>query len=107
MWIAAGVGVFQTEVIPRDPANSAFTNILVSGLLPGVGARLWLSRWLAFDTYIKNYIFADQLEPTMRMPGETADAAKGRAQSQLTFDVTFGVGFSILLPPGFEYHNPR
>jgi outer membrane beta-barrel protein len=107
VYIQAGVGVFQSEVIPRDPANTGFSNYLIAGLLPGIGTRMWLSRWFAIDAYIKNYIFADQLEPTNRIPGETSDMAASRAESQFTFDLTFGLGISIFLPPGFEYKTLR
>lgn len=107
VWISAGIGVFQTEIIPRDPANQAFSSIRIAGMLPGIGSRLWLSRWLAFDVYFKSYIFGDLLEPTSRTPNETGEMAKARGQSQLTFDLVFGVGFSIFLPPGFEYKTQR
>ena len=106
VWVALGVGLFQTQVIPRNPADQAFTNNDV-GALVGVGARLWLSRWFAFDAYLKNYVFGDKLENTMRPSGQSASDAQADAQSAFTLDITFGVGFSIMLPPGFEYHNPR
>jgi outer membrane beta-barrel protein len=106
VWVNLGVGAFQTSVIPRNKANDPFTNYLFAGNV-GIGSRLWLARWLAIDGYLKTYMFADQLENTNRMPGEDAATAKMNAQSQFTFDVTFGVGLSILLPPGFEYHTLR
>jgi len=117
VYVEAGVGIFQSEVIPRDPANAGFSNYLVSGLLPGIGARMWLSRWFAIDVYVKNYIFADKLEPTTRVPGDSPDAsgnctamtgcAKDNASSQFTVDVTFGIGLSFFLPPSFEYKTLR
>ena len=114
-YIMGGVGVLSTQIIPRDDPGSKdiFTNLPVfAGLLPGIGTRIWLNRWLALDAYIKNYIFADQLEPPTRVAGDcdpshNCDKAKERAQSQFTFNVTFGVGLSIFLPPGFEYRTPR
>jgi outer membrane beta-barrel protein len=105
-FVNAGVGVLQTDVIPRNPANDSFTNYLIAGNV-GIGSRMWLARWFAIDAYLKAYMFADQLENTNRMAGEDAATAKMNATSQFTFDVTFGVGVSIFLPPGFEYHTLR
>ncbi len=118
VYIAAGVGIFQSDVIPRDPANAGFTNYLISGLLPAVGARMWLSKWFAIDVYIKNYLFADKLEPTTRVAGDTPDpvtgmcmaptgCAKDNPVSQFTFDLTFGLGVSFFLPPSYQYKTLR
>lgn len=117
LWVSGGVGVFRTEIIPRnvnpaDPASQAFGSYRLAGLLPSIGLRVWLSRWLGLDAYFKNYLFTDRLEPDGRtrndgQPGEPAEQAQARAVSQLTYDVTFGVGFSIFLPPRFEYKTPR
>jgi outer membrane beta-barrel protein len=101
-----GLGVFQSEIIPRDPASEGFSSFLISGMV-GIGSRLWLSRWLGIDVYVKDYMFADQLEPTSRTPGESGEQAKSRAESQFTFNIVFGVGLSIFLPPGFEYKQMR
>lgn len=107
-WISAGFGILQTEVVTRNPADEGFTNFpLFAGLLPGFGTRLWFTRWLALDAYIKNYIFADKLEPTARPPGMTGEQAKDKAVSSFTFDVVFGVGVSFFLPPNFEYRTMR
>lgn len=107
-WISAGVGIFQTETVTRNPADQGFTNFPVfAGLLPGFGTRLWFTRWLALDAYIKNYIFADKLEPLARPAGMTGEQAKDKAISSFTFDVVFGVGLSFFLPSGFEYKTLR
>jgi outer membrane beta-barrel protein len=103
-----GLGVFQSEIIPRDPANEneKFKSILISGMV-GLGSRLWLAKWIGLDAYVKNYMFADQLEPSSRAPGEKGETAKQRAESQFTFNIVFGIGLSIFLPPGFEYKQMR
>ena len=122
-YIMGGVGVFNTQIIPRDDPGSkdTFSNMLIAGMLPGVGTRMWFNRWLALDVYIKNYLFADQLEPNVRKKGDCTvdhdcsfsgqqdgvESAKSQAQSQFTFNVTFGVGLSLFLPPGFDYKTPR
>ncbi|HEX2570096.1 MAG TPA: hypothetical protein VH877_11105 [Polyangia bacterium] len=112
LWVSGGIGVFRTEIIPRnvnpnDPASQPFSNYVLSGLLPSIGMRVWLSRWLGLDAYFKNYLFADRLENVGRRRDEGAEEARRNSVSQLTYNVTFGVGFSIFLPPRFEYRTPR
>lgn len=114
VYVSLGVGVFQADVIPRDPAFGGFTKYLVSGQV-SLGSRLWMNRWFAIDTYIKDYLFNDQLEPTSRMMGDTPDAtgncpagcASANAESRFTNNLVFGVGISLFLPPGFEYKQLR
>ena len=111
-YVSGGVGVFQTEIIPKNPADNGFSSIRIAGLLPGIGTHMWLNKWFALDAYFKDYIFADLLEPNTRTPNDCPDpknncpAAKS-AQSQFTFNMVFGVGFSIMLPAGFDYKTPR
>jgi outer membrane beta-barrel protein len=117
VFASLGVGVFQAEVIPRDPANGGFSKYLVSGQI-SLGSRLWLARWFSIDIYVKDYLFNDQLEPVTRVAGDTPDPVTGKctaasgcasdnAESRFTNNVVFGVGVSLFLPPGFEYKLPR
>ena len=111
-YIAGGVGIFQSEIIPRDPANTSFKNILISGLLPAFGLRLSVNRWFALDTYIKSYLFADKLEPTARTTGDCVKGgdcpAKGNAvPAPFAANFVFGLGVTFFLPPKFEYKTPR
>jgi outer membrane beta-barrel protein len=73
-YFTAGVGITQSEVIPRDPRYDAFTNILIT---PNVGAsmRFFLFKWLTVNLGIRDYIFVDKFEPTDRM---TYTSASGR-----------------------------
>jgi outer membrane beta-barrel protein len=110
--IAAGVGVIETQVIPRDPANVAlaFTNFDVL-FAAELGSKLWLTRWLAVDAYIRDYIFPDILEPTNHGMGmgadTTADQAKSHGESTLVNNIVFGIGLSAFLPTGFDYKTLR
>jgi hypothetical protein len=127
-YISGGVGIFNTQIIPRNDPGSPdiFNSYLFAGMLPGIGAKMWISRWLALELYVKNYIFSDKLEPGKRTPGDCTPShdcsfsgsqtnamgaqvfsAKSSAQDQFTFDVTFGIGLSFFLPPGFEYKTAR
>lgn len=109
VWVAAGVGVMQTQVLPRNPAlqDLAFTNYVVDVLLPGVGARIWLSRWLAVDAYYKNYIFVDKLEPLDHSTDKTAADAQNHGVDTFTLNSVFGVGLTLMVPPSFEYKTLR
>lgn len=106
LYIAAGGGVFMSEVLPRDPASEAFSNISVAILLPGVGARAWLGKYFALDFYLKDYLFLDKLEASNRTSEQKAEMAKANAETRLTPNLVFGLGISIFLP-GFEYKLPR
>ncbi len=114
VFASLGVGIFQADVIPRDPANAGFTSYLPAGQV-SLGSRLWLSRWFGLDIYVKDYLFNDVLEPTQRMPGDAGPncstlpggCASDHAETRFTNDVVFGVGLSFFLPPGFEYKQMR
>src|SRR5262249_52458872 len=62
-YVNLGVGVMQSEWIPRDPANQAATNYLAVGHVD-LGTRLFLTKWLAIHVYLKDFLFADKFEPT-------------------------------------------
>lgn len=109
-YVQGGAGIIRTEVIPRNPADNGFSNYDIAGVV-GLGTRLWFNRWFAFDAYIKDYLFADKLEPLTRTAGDCVSssdcAAAKNADSQFTNNLVFGVGFSFFLPAGFEYKQPR
>jgi outer membrane beta-barrel protein len=105
-YISLGVGVLQSKVVPRDPSNEPFQNFDIA-VAPAVGGRMWLTRWLAIDGYLKCYAFPDKLEPTDRKPGESATDAQNRGETTAVFDFVFGMGVSLMIPPGFEYKTLR
>src|SRR5262249_51486444 len=59
--ITAGVGVTQSEVIPRDPQFPGWKNTLIT---PNVGftTRFFLFSWLTIDLGVRDYIFVDKFE---------------------------------------------
>jgi outer membrane beta-barrel protein len=106
-YIQAGIGVIQTQWIPRDPANDAVNNFDVLWHVD-LGTRLFLTKWLAIHVYIKDYMMVDKLEPTNRPQtcvGSTDPACAG--VSQFINNVVFGVGVGMFLPTGFEYKYTR
>lgn len=103
-YVEAGIGVLQTQWIPRDPANDAATNFDVLWHID-LGTRLFLTKWLALQVYIKDYMFIDKYEPTNR----TTVAVPPESQwvSQFVNNLVFGVGIGMFLPTGFEYKYTR
>lgn len=104
----AGVGVTQSEVLPRDPAYAAFTNMLIT---PNIGAsmRFFLTRFITVNVGIRDYVFVDRFEPVGRGQGmfESAQAAKDNASSALINNVVFQAGVSFWFPTSFEYTTFR
>jgi outer membrane beta-barrel protein len=106
--LTAGIGAIQTEVIPRDKRFPAFTNLNLS---PNVGAdmRFFLAKWLTINAGIRDYMFEDKFEPTMRdsMTNTTAAEAQQNADPRFINNIMFQVSVSFWLPSGFEYHTFR
>ena len=104
----AGIGAGESKVIPRDTTFPGFTNILI---MPNLGAnmRFFLAKWLTINIGIRDYMFIDKFEPTMRVTGmnDTAAEAKAHADSSLINNVMFQIGFSFWLPTSFEYTTFR
>jgi outer membrane beta-barrel protein len=107
-YFTAGVGVTQSEVVPRDPRFGSFTNLLIT---PNIGAsmRFFLFQWLTVNVGIRDYIFVDKFEPVGRSDTmfTTPEAAKEAADSTLINNVMFQVGVSFWIPPTFEYTTFR
>jgi outer membrane beta-barrel protein len=99
-YIQAGLGVIQTEWIPRDPAQTSATNFNVMWHID-IGIRTFLTKWLVIQAYLKDYMFIDSYEPPQRTspndPGVT----------QFVNNLVFGVGVGMFLPTSFEYKYTR
>ncbi|MEZ4404660.1 MAG: outer membrane beta-barrel domain-containing protein [Kofleriaceae bacterium] len=107
-YFTAGVGVTQSEVIPRDPRFPAFSSILVT---PNIGAsmRFFLFKWLTVNVGIRDYVFVDKFEPAGRSDTmfATAASAKDAADTAFINNVMFQLGVSFWIPPTFEYTTFR
>lgn len=106
VFLTAGVGMTQSEVIPRDPRMRPFTNFLIT---PNVGAsmRFFITRFLTVNVGIRDYIFVDNFENTNRMLEQTVEQAKADASSSLINNVMFQAGVALWIPLGFEYTTFR
>jgi len=103
-YVQLGIGVLQTEWIPRDPANLSATNFDVLWHID-LGTRLFITKWLALQVYLKDYMFVDKLEPTNRTT--TAVPPESSFVSNFVSNVVFGVGIGMFLPTSFEYKYTR
>ena len=105
-YFTAGIGVGQSEVIPRDTHYPGFTNFLIE---PNVGAnmRFFLAKWLTVNIGVRDYVFVDKFEPTDRVMYPTASLAEAHADSALINNIMFMAGLSFWLPTSFEYTTFR
>jgi len=105
-YFTAGIGVGQSEVVPRDTHYPGFTNFLIQ---PNVGAnmRFFLAKWLTVNIGVRDYIFVDKFEPTDRVMYPTASLAADHADSALINNIMFQAGVSFWLPTSFEYTTFR
>jgi outer membrane beta-barrel protein len=107
-YFTAGVGMTESEVLPRDPAFESFKNILVTPNA-GVSMRFFLTKFICVNLGVRDYFFVDKYEPKARGIGmfESADDAKEHADSSAINNVVFQAGVSFWLPTGFEYTTFR
>jgi len=116
IWASAGIGVTETEVIPRNPANAAlaFKN---TALTPnaGIGSRFYFWDWLTVNFALRDYVLADKFEHDpdppivggVAQPYANAAAAKADATSALVNNVMFYIGIGLYLPTKFTYKTPQ
>lgn len=106
IYASAGVGVTQTEIIPRTPGDATFNNL---SLTPNVaiGGRFFLFDWLTLNYAIRDYVIIDKFEPANRMPDETPAQLKARADGAMVHNIMFYAGVGIYLPTKFSYKTPR
>jgi len=107
-YFTAGIGVGQSEVVPRDRAFPGFTNFLIQ---PNIGAsmRFFITKWMTLNFGIRDYLFIDKYEPADRTPmmNATAAEASDHATSSLVNNIMFQLGLSFWLPTSFDYTTFR
>ena len=103
--IIGGVGVTNTEIIPRNPSDQTFLNYDITPNL-GIGGRLFMNSFWSIWFNFRDYIFPDKFENLNRMGG-TGDAAKAAADTQIVNNVVFAIGASFFVPTSFAYHTAR
>jgi outer membrane beta-barrel protein len=102
----AGVGVTETEIIPRNPGNLAFKNTALT-VPVGIGSRFFLFNWLTVNFALRDYIMTDKFEPAMRDPAWDVATTKANAEQAWVHNVMVYAGVGIYLPTKFSYKTPR
>jgi outer membrane beta-barrel protein len=107
---SGGLGVTQTEIIPRDVSLAAFQNLALTPNV-GIGGRFFLFDWLTINYMLRDYIILDKFEPLERSRTLNVDVdpatAKAHADAKLVNNVMFYLGVGFYLPTGFQYKTPR
>lgn len=104
-YVTGGVGVTFTEVIPRDFENEPFKNVALTFPV-GIGARLFITRWLAAHLAVRSYLMLDSFEAAGRTEVD-GDAAKAKAETQFINNMIATFGFSFWFPLDFKYTTFR
>ena len=107
-FFTAGIGLGQSQVIPRDPRFPGFSTILIQPNV-GVNMRFFLAKWLTINLGIRDYAFVDSFEPTDRSATMNATASEAQANADHSFinNIMFQIGVGFWLPPSFEYTTFR
>jgi outer membrane beta-barrel protein len=107
-FFTAGIGVGQSQVIPRDPRFPGWNNFLIQPNV-GVSMRFFIAKWLTINFGIRDYAFVDKFEPVDRTPtmNATASQAQNNADSSFINNIMFQVGVGFWIPPTFDYTTFR
>jgi outer membrane beta-barrel protein len=110
-YIVGGVGMQRTRPIPVfDPSVRNFDWGTRVSFNAGLGIRVFLSRWLAINIEFRDYIFLERYENT-RIPvdiAERSDPGNWLANgSSVTHNASIQVGFTVFIPPSFDYQQPK
>jgi outer membrane beta-barrel protein len=110
-YILGGVGVMHTRPVPVvDPEYRSFDyTYKVSILNPGIGFRIFLSKWLTFFMEVRTYPYLEKLE-NLRVSLGAERSNKDNwldDNATLVYNVVASVGMTIYLPFGFDYKLPK
>jgi outer membrane beta-barrel protein len=107
-YFTAGLGIAQSEVVPRDAKFPGFTTLLIQPNV-GVAMRFFLTKFLTINFGVRNYMFIDKFEPVDRsaMKNATAADAKSNADSSFINNVMFQFSLAFWVPTSFEYTTFR
>jgi outer membrane beta-barrel protein len=106
IFASVGVGVTESETIPRNPGASSFKNTLLT-VSPGIGSRFFFSDWLTVNFALRDFVMADKFEHVPNMFPNDPAMAKAAGDSTLVNNVMFYIGVGLYLPTKFQYKTPR
>lgn len=107
IYVLGGVGAISTRPLPViDPDNRYFKFKTKLAFNAGLGVHIFFSRWFAASLEVRDYIFNDELEAT-KIALVPTDQSTWHGEKTLTNNVQAQLGFSIFIPPSFEYRLPK
>jgi outer membrane beta-barrel protein len=113
IFATAGFGGTGTEIVPKDYRFGVFKNPFSFTFPVGLGARVFINRWLAFYTGGRAYLMVDKFEPPRPAgesgltPEQEVEAAKENAKTRFIANLQFFMGLSFYFPMDFKYTTFR
>jgi outer membrane beta-barrel protein len=111
IWIVGGGGVISSRPIPViDPDYRSFDFKIKPAFNIGIGARLYLARFLAVFFEVRDYIYAEEVESLVTYSDPNLRQRKSNwydDDKKLTNNVMLQVGISLFLPFTFEFKLPK
>jgi outer membrane beta-barrel protein len=107
IYVSGGVGVTNTEVIPRNFDFEPFSSFSLTFPV-GIGGRFFFTKWLAAQFSFRNYMLIDTFEKTGRTTANGEDAkANGETETKFVNNLMFTIGISVFYPLDFKYTTFR
>lgn len=110
MYVVGGVGAMWTRPIAViDPDNRKFDWGAKVSFNAGLGLRVFINRWFAVTTELRDYIYPEKLEATTVAPTaeQQRDPSTWLGETRITNHVQAQLGVSIFLPFSWEYRLPK
>lgn len=109
-YVLGGVGAFRTRPVPVvDPDNRSFDwGMRISVVNPGIGFRVYSSRFASIFVELRDYIFLEKFESLEINADDPRDPDTWLADgSTLVNNVMFHAGLTIFFPFTFDYRLPK
>lgn len=118
IFVEGGVGAISTRPIPViDPDNRKFDFDVKVAFNLGIGLRIFVTKWLAANLSIVDYIYPEKLESLTIANGPVGKTNDPTSPSNpntwlqdgvsVTNNVQAQIGLSVFLPFSFNYRLPK
>lgn len=110
MYLVGGVGAMWSRPLAViDPDNRKFDWSAKVSFNAGLGLRVFINRWFAVTTELRDYIYPEKLEATTVAPTavQQRDSSTWLDETRITNHVQAQLGVSIFLPFSWEYRLPK
>ena len=102
---SGGVGITGTEIIPRRFSHDSFSSIALTFPI-GLGARIFINRWLSAFVTVRDHMMIDRFEPTGRSATKWEGSGE-RADTRFINNVVMPFGVGFFFPMDFKYTTFR